>query len=331
MITLETTQPPAWNTIAPHPLVSWEWGEAREKMGIDVVRLAEYEGDTLTDVCQITFHPLPHTHFTIGYAPRTRIPSGDMLKAIKEQARAKKAVFVKFEPYVQATDAGHDPHYDAFLKHVTHSTHPLFPKWTQMLDLQHTEDELFERLKPKWRYNIKLAQRKGVHVREMTTDHGFEIFSKLYFETTHRQEYAGHSKQYHEIVYRTLKESMGHILIAFYEDIPLSAYHLFLFNDVLYYPYGGSSVEHRHVMASNALMWEAIRFGLRHHAKTFDMWGSLSPDYAQDTKGWGGFTRFKEGYGTDFVEFVGSFDLVLNPVLYRVYNVADVVRKKFFL
>lgn len=331
MIQLETTQPPAWNTVAPHPLVAWEWGDAREAMGIDVVRLGEYQDRELVDVCQITFHPLPHTNFTIGYAPRTRIPSHDMIQAIKEHAKVKRAVFVKFEPYVRAQDASADTNLKNFMSEVAHSTHPLFPKWTQMLDLQHTEGELFEALKPKWRYNIKLAQRKGVHVREMTTDHGFEIFSKLYFETTHRQEYAGHSKQYHEIVYRTLKENIGHILIAFYEDTPLSAYHLFLFNDVLYYPYGGSSVEHRNVMASNALMWEAIRFGVRHHAKTFDMWGSLSPDTLTDQSGWGGFTRFKEGYGTDFVEFIGSFDLVLNPVLYRVYNVADIVRKKFFL
>ena len=108
-------------------------------------------------------------------------------------------------------------------------------------DRQKTEDQLLEAMKPKWRYNIRLAQKKGVEVKEMTSDEGFEIFSDLYFQTTNRQSYHGHDKNYHKVIFETLQRSIGHILIAFYEGIPLSAYHLFLFNNVLYYPYGGSS------------------------------------------------------------------------------------------
>ncbi len=329
MIETYTTQPAHWNEKAIHPLVSWEWGEAREKMGVQVVRVGETHNGELSDTYQMTLHPLPHTPYFIGYVPRTRIPSPEVLKELVHIARQKGVLFIKFEPYVKQSEVLRE--HDYFFKESTHSNHPLFPKWTQMLDLTRGEDAIFASLKPKWRYNIKLAHKKGVNVREMTTDAGFEVFSKLYFETAHRQEYAGHSKQYHRTVFETLKDSMSHILVAWYEGVPLGAYHVFLFNDVLYYPYGGSSLEHRNVMGSNALMWETIRFGLRHGAHTFDMWGSLSPDYAGDDSAWGGFTRFKEGYGTDFVEFVGSYDVVLNPILYRVYNVAHIVRSKFFL
>lgn len=329
--TLETFDSQLWDAVAPHPMVSWEWGEARKQMGIDVLHIGEFDGQTLKDAYQITFHAIPHTNMTVGYMPRTTIPSKVVLQEIKLQAQKRKAIFVKMEPYVRKESIVNDTSFQEFQALTTPSPHPMFPLWTQMLDLSKSEEELAAAMKPKWRYNMGLAERKAVTVREMTNDEGFEHFAKLYFETTGRQDYAGHTREYHKIIFDTLKGSMSHILIAFYNNIPLSAYHLLLFNGVLYYPYGGSAIIHRDVMASNLLMWETIRFGIKHGAHSFDMWGSLGPDYDRSAGGWAGFSRFKEGYGTEFVEFVGSYDYVLNPTLYRVYNVADVIRKKLLL
>lgn len=317
-----------WNSVAPHPLVSWEWGEARARMGIDVLRIAETSGEKLMNVFQLTFHQLPHTSYTIGYMPRTFVPSEEVIDVIKIEASKRKAVFVKTEPYVRTSD---NPDLSVLKNNAVHSPHPLFTEWTQMLDLKKSEDELLKNMKSKWRYNIRLAEKKGVTVEEKTSEEGFREFADLYFQTTGRQKYAGHNREYHKIVFEALKDSQSHILIAYYNGEPLSAYHLFHFNDTLYYPYGGSSDKYREVMASNIIMWEAIRLGKKLGAKEFDMWGSLGPDYDRSAGGWAGFTRFKEGFGTEFVQFVGSYDVVLNPVLYRVYNVADVLRKRFLI
>jgi len=311
-----------WNKIAPHPLVAWEWGEARKKMGIDVMRIGEFDQDTLTAAFQVTFHPIPFTFFTIGYMPRTTIPSAEVLDLLEVEAKKHQALFIKIEPYAPKSED------EIFLKRVVVSPHPLFPKWTQKLDLRLGEDELFMNLKPKWRYNVRLAQKNGVIVKEMTNQAGFQIFSDLYFQTTQRQKYRGHNRMYHHTIFESLKDSMSHILVAYYQDTPLAAYHLFLFHNILYYPYGGSSLEHRQVMASNLLMWEAIRFGKRHKAHTFDMWGSLSPDYEMEDGGWAGFTRFKAGYGTTFVEMIGSYDLVIDQILYKSYNIAHAARSR---
>ena len=74
-------------------------------------------------------------------------------------------------------------------------------------------------------------------------------------------KYFGHTKEYHEMVSNSLKDGIAHILIAFYNDVPLAAYELFKFKDIFYYPYGGTSELHRNLMAANLLMWEAIRLG----------------------------------------------------------------------
>ena len=79
-------------------------------------------------------------------------------------------------------------------------------------------------------------------------------------------------------------------------------------------------------MAPHLLMWEVIKFGKSHGAKKFDMWGSLPAGYSE-TDPWSGFTRFKEGFGSRFVQFVGSYDLVIDSIMYPIYNLAYRVRK----
>lgn len=318
-----------YNQKAPHPLQSWEWGEARQKTGIEVLRIGEFKGENLINVFQTTFHKIPHTDFKIGYLPRSVFPSENMLNFLHDYGSKKKVIFLKIEPYEKKVLNHKFPQIGIPLrgtKILNPSPHPLFPKWTIQLDLTKSEDELLKNMHPKTRYNLRLARKKGVVVREMTDHRGFVIFSKLYFETCRRQKYFGHDFDYHQTVFETLKDNIAHILIAFYKETPLAAYEVFTFNDVLYYPYGGSSLEYRNLMAANLLMWETIKFGQKMGCRTFDMWGSLPPDYNQKNP-WAGFTRFKEGYGGRFVELAGSYDLVINQYLYKFYNLAHRLRQ----
>lgn len=323
-----------FNKCAPHPLQSWEWGEARAKMGIELIRVGEFDNEILKNVFQLTFHKIPYTSFTIGYLPRSVIPSSQVLDFLKEEAKKRNCIFIKVEPYVTKGNsnlngiaASQAPRDDVLIK----SNHGLFPNWTQIIDLTKTEEELLKNLHPKTRYNIGLAKKRGVVITEMTNEEGFEIFQKLYFETCKRQGYRGHDNEYHKIVFETLKDKIGHIFVANYVEngktTPLASYHVFTFNDVMYYVYGGSSLEHKNVMAPNLLMWEVIQFGKKNGFSTFDMWGSSPPDYDRNNP-WGGFTRFKEGYGGQFVEFVGSYDFVLNRLLYQLYSLAYSIRRK---
>lgn len=326
----DSTDPKKINAVATHPLQSWEWGEARKKMGIEVVRLGEFDDNTLTNVFQLTFHNIPRSPFSVGYLPRSVFPSTAVLQKISEEAKKRQAIFVKLEPNVSREECAKNYMQSASMKLLRPAKHSLFPKWTQRLDLTISEEKLLNNMKAKTRYNIRLAEKKGVIVKEMTNDEGFDMFIKLYFETTARQKYHGHTRAYHETIFKTLEKSMSHIFIAFYDGVPLSAYHLFAFNNVLYYPYGGSSLLHKNLMASNLLMWKVIQFGKKEHCTAFDMWGSLSPDYDPTTT-WGGFTRFKEGFGSEFFEFCGSFDLVENTFAYSAFNTAQSFRKKFLL
>ena len=304
----------SYNNFVYHPMQSWQWGEARQTMGIEILRITDGENNF-----QLTTHPIPYTPWKIGYLPRSVIPTNEIINFLMEYGKKNKLLFIKIEPYV------FEKKLQVTSYKLQKSPHPLFPSWTQMLDIAKSEEELFKNLKPKTRYNIRLAQKKGVIIKEENNDKGFKIFDDLYFTTCKRQKYYGHTAKYHQIVWNNLKNSIGHILVAYYQDQPLVVYQLWYFKDQIYYVYGGSSEIHRNLMAANLLMWEAIKLGKRLGAKQFDMWGSLPPNYDQNHP-WAGFTKFKEGYGTKFTELVGSYDLLINPFLYQLYNYGYFIR-----
>jgi lipid II:glycine glycyltransferase (peptidoglycan interpeptide bridge formation enzyme) len=322
---LNEAAPDRVDALAKHPLQSWAWGEARARMGTEIVRVIESHDGNDRASFLMTVHPLPGG-FTIGYVPRSEIPSPEVFAFLAEYALSRRMIFIKFEPDADRTSANETAIADlADEIPLKRSSHQLFPNWTMQMDLSPSEEELLSACKQKTRYNIRLAAKKGVVVEERTDYEGFEEFKALYFETTKRQGYYGHNEEYHRTVWDSLKGEIAHILVARYESTPLAAYELFLFKDTLYYPYGGSSDKMRNLMAANLLMWEAIRFGKKNGATTFDMWGSSSPD-AGGADAYGGFTRFKEGYNARFVEKIGSYDLVTNGPAYSAYSIAHRLR-----
>ena len=303
-----------------HPLQSEEWGQFREKTQVKVLSF---------DNLLITIHPIPHTKFNIGYLPRASMPTKQMISELSKIGREENCVFIQLEPYVEKTEElkikinnlGLEP-----------SAHPLFSKYTFILDLTKSEDELLKNMNQKTRYNIKLAQKHGVIVKENNSQVAFEKYWELTKETTQRQKFYAHTKQYHKLMWETLGQTQGksfdqnklsaHLFTAEYKGETLATWILFVYKDTLYYPYGASSSIYKEVMASNLMLWEAIRFGKKLGLKKFDMWGSMGPD--PDTKDpWYGFHKFKQGYGGRLVEFLGSYDLVLNKKVYLLYRIAD--------
>lgn len=316
----------AYNKLVSHVIQSWEWGEFRKAAGLDLVRIGHYQGNKMVKAYQLTFHPVPILKQTIGYLPKGPMPDRDMVRALKDLGNQKNAAFIKIEPNVVVSDQRPVARDQLRKLGLVPSGKSLFAKYNFIIDLTKSDEQILASFSQKTRYNIGIARKKGVQVYESTEDKDFEIYLKLYFETTERQKYFGHTMDYHRKVWQTLKPAgMARVLIAKYQNKPLVAWMLFNFADTFYYPYGGSSVEHRDVMASNLVCFEAIALGKKLKLKYFDMWGALGPE-ANDSDPWFGFHRFKAGYGPMHVEYVGTFDLILKPALYKTLNAAEKLR-----
>lgn len=314
-----------FDRVAKHPLQSWSWGEFRKKTGVELSRLAFGEKN-IEDTFQITWHRIPYTKFCIGYCPKSVVPNKEEVEVIKKEAEKKRAIFVKFEPNEKINTETKKKIMELEKEFNWIKGKPLFTKFTFQLDISKSEDQLLKDMHQKTRYNLRLAEKKGVQIIEDNSETGFEDYWKLMEETTRRQGFFAHGKGYHHKMWQTMTESgMGHLFKAIYEGKTLTTWMVFILNDTIYYPYGASSNENREVMASNLMMWEVIRFGKKQGCRLFDMWGSLGP--TPDLKDpWYGFHKFKQGYGAELVEFLGSFDLVVKPMLYKLYGLTDSLR-----
>jgi lipid II:glycine glycyltransferase (peptidoglycan interpeptide bridge formation enzyme) len=300
-----------------HPLQTKDWAEFRRKTGVKVIETKDFI---------LTLHPFPFTNYTIGYLPKGNFPTKAAIEDLKRIGREENAIFIQLEPNVEDNKELEEKIINLGL---VKSAHPLFTQYTFVLDITPSEEELLKSMSQKTRYNIRLAEKKGVKVIEDNSNKAFEDYLKLLEETTKRQGFYAHTPLYHKLMWETLKtrnsELSAHLLKADYNGSTLVSWILFVCGDTLYYPYGASSTKFKEVMASNLIMWEAIRFGKKLGLKKFDMWGSLgeNPD---PNDPWYGFHKFKQGYGAKLVKFVGSYDLVINPLFYNGYKIADKIR-----
>ncbi len=322
-----------YNKLIKHPVQTWEWGDFQIGEGHKVYRIGVFDHDNIVSAYSVSFHKIPKTDYSIGTVLRGPKIDQEMIDNIRKIAKDEKCIFVKFEPdvYLKTYDENLTPHFiniETNFDGLVISPKVAFYPYSFVVDLTKTEDELLGLMHPKTRYNIRIANRHNVVITEKTDNDGFETYLKLLFETTKRQGFYLHSEMYHRHLWKMLKPTgMVHILLATYQNETLAAHMFFKLGNKFFYPYGASSDNNREVMAPTLLMWEAIKLGKSLGCREFDMWGSLGPN-AKETENGYGFHRFKQGYGGQLVQFAGTYDLVINPQLYKLYNLVDKLRWK---
>jgi len=300
--------------IATHPLQTSAWAEFRKEWGNEVLE---------TKYGILTLHRLPFSKSKIGMFIKGPMPTEEMVKDLIRIGKENNLVFIKLEPNYAVKKgemrcADKEKAISLLRKYGAVPGKTLFTPTTFWIDLTPSEEELMKSFSGKTRYNIRLAQRSGVTVKEDYSDAGFERYLDLTKETVERQGFYAHTKKYHRLMWSILKKAgIAHLLTATYQGEIITTWILFSWKDFLYYPYGASTEKYKNVMANNLMMWGAIKFGKKNGLKTFDLWGR------EEGKG---FTKFKEGYNPRVIEFLGTWDLVINKPAYKLYQLAEAVR-----
>ncbi len=302
-----------------HIVQSPLWGQFKTKMGTPAIRVGDI---------QYTKHKIPLSDLYYGYAPKIN-PTTIDFETLKNSLKEENCVAINLDvPNVEKdTPAGNEAQ-ELLAKHCIKAPKDTFAKSTIILDLNESSEEILKNMHKKHRYNIRYAAKKGVVVRKGTTEADFETFYEILHECAVRQKYFIHSKTYYKTIWEMFsKENKAHILIAEHEEKPLSAWFLFNHEDILYYPYGGSLAEKTNLQHSSAVGWAAIELGKNLGCHTFDMWGSLD-DPTDTTDPWFGFTQFKMRFGGKHITFIDSYDFVINPSMYKLFNTANTLRWK---
>ena len=303
----------AWDAlVSAHPasgfMQSWAWCRFKEVEGYSAVRLGLFKGDTLRGGGIAYVFPSP------GEAVLLALPDGPVLDwqapgagaafralvaAFRASAPGRRAVALRVEPRL--------PVLPAPLRGLARAPVDLVPNETLEVDLG-PEAEMLARMKPKGRYNARLALRRGV---EVTTSTDPADVHEVYFvlaETARYQSFLLEPKSFFINLAQALLPAMGRFAFARYKGITLAAALTVRHGATVTYLYGGHLPLFPEVMASYALHWHVLREAARDGYRVYDFYGYAPPD--RPGHPYAGFSRFKEKFGGRHVPRIGSRDVV---------------------
>jgi lipid II:glycine glycyltransferase (peptidoglycan interpeptide bridge formation enzyme) len=303
-------------SIGPEYLQSWAWGDILKAEGEEIIRTGWRSETSQENLAAATLVKKPlGAGYSYWYAPRGPIfnikpgqdqngSARDFFAAIKELD--PKALFLRIEPSEEIS-----------LDNIKPSL-ALQPKQTLILDLDRSEEELLTDMHPKTRYNIRLAEKKGVTIKEGSLADWPE-FWRLMSLTGERDGFRLHSAAH----YKKLLEadpSFIKLFFAVHEGRHIATGLFCFWGGRATYLHGASDNEARNLMAPYLLQWSVIGQAKRAGFSTYDFYGI-------DEKKWPGVTRFKLGFGGRRVSYPGTYDVIFRPAAYRVYNLLRKIKR----
>ncbi|MCP4168314.1 MAG: peptidoglycan bridge formation glycyltransferase FemA/FemB family protein [Chloroflexi bacterium] len=314
---------------AAHPLQLSAWGKLKSEFGWEAMQIAQIENGYILAGAQVLFRKLPR--FGILPVRIAYIPKGPLVDwrdssqvqalfgGLNSYCRKQGALLLKIEPELRENAAIEEQLLGAGFQP---SSRDIQPQTTVWLDLAADEDTLLARMKQKWRYNVRLAARKGVTVREGAAA-DLATFAKLMETTGQRNEFGVHAAAYYRRFWELFsQEGNAVLLIAEHEQQMLAALMVATAGNKAYYLYGASSNVRRNLMPGHVLQWETMRWAKTRGCIAYDLWGvpdevglDAEAEIPDPPIGLWGVWRFKRGFGGEVVRYTGAWDKTYLPGL----------------
>jgi peptidoglycan pentaglycine glycine transferase (the first glycine) len=345
---MENFRSPAnWNQViaslpGAHLLQTWQWGQVKSRLGWEPFPYVWVSTQGQVTAAAMV---LQRTIAIGGFALQPRIlyvPKGPLLDwsdtrlsqkvldDLQALAHRRGAIFLKADPDIclgtgipGTADAVVNPDGAAYTAELSKrgwraSDEQIQFRNTVIIDLTHSDEQLLARMKQKTRYNIHLAQRKGVAVRAGSLA-DLELLYRMYAETSVRDGFVIRDRCYYLNLWGDFMQArMAEPLVAEVDGEPLAAVVIFYFAKQAYYLNGMSRELHREWMPNFLLQWEAIRRARAAGCSSYDLWGA--PDLFNESDPMWGVYRFKEGFNGQVVRTLGAWDYPARPLLYQLYT-----------
>ena len=343
--------PAAWDAFAAnhaqgHVLQTSLWGELKARVGWQAERVALAQDGVITAGAQILYRRTPWG-MPFAYVPKGPLVDWEqpaqaaaLLRAVEQAARRRRSYLLKLEP-----DLPDSPVMAQRLAGCgfAASRQTVQPRSTVHVDLTADPDEILARMKQKWRYNIRLAGRKGVIVRPGTRA-DLPAFQRLLEITGQRDHFGVHSQAYYDAAFDLFTPpGLATWLLAEYQGELLAGIVVFALGRAAWYLWGASSDHQRNLMPNHALQWAAIEWAKARSCAVYDLWGipdevgagqvsaEAPADNAAESDRQGGLWgvwRFKQGFGGQVVRYVGAWDKVLSRPGLWLHDLAATLRRR---
>lgn len=311
-------------------LQSNQWAEFQNDFGIRKHNISD--NDFWSNVLEYNL-PLVGKYFYIPRGPvRDKNIKHDKLKNcihdLIELAKINKAGWIRLDSF--------DKDIEGIIQELKYklvkAPHDMQPKQLFVLDIDKSEEEILAQMKPKTRYNIKVAEKKNVAIvilNGFENNKKTEKFLDLIEKTGSRKGINFHSKEYYRKMLKNISSDNLKLYLAVYENKIIAGAILVIYGQMATYLHGASDDNNRNVMAPFLLQWQMIKDARENGAKKYDFGGvSIGEDDKEREKKWFGVTRFKQGFSKNNLplEFSGSYDIIVSPIKYWAYRVIQKIK-----
>jgi peptidoglycan pentaglycine glycine transferase (the first glycine) len=314
-------------------LQTTNWARLKNRFGWSSQRVWMRRDGRLVGGAQVLFRSYYLGIVKMGYIPHGPLVDWTddeqvevLFNHIDQAAYSRGAGLLKLEPRVWQDNLPTETWQRVYDRHgCVPSPDTIQPPRTILIDLRPTEDEILAAMKQKTRYNIRLAEKKGVRVREGTAA-DLTAFNRLMQVTGRRDSFGIHQPEYYRAAYELFSPHQAALILAEYEGRPLAGVMVFAWGKNAAYFYGASGDEERQRMPTYAVQWAAMRWAKRRGCTTYDMWGipdaaavELEAGFTDRQDGLWPVYRFKRGFGGEIRRTVGAADRAYNPWLHKLY------------
>lgn len=309
---------------------SLEWGKVKANWIKEVV-LAEDENHKIIGSICVLIRKMP-IFGNIMYSSRGPVCDihdkavlEQLTDGIKELGKKYNAFVYRMEPDIKKEDA----EFRRIVEEIGYKVKDdakdfkdeIQPRFVFRLDIKgKTEDEILANCHQKTRYNIRLATKKGVVIKEGTRE-DLKDFHKIMIETGSRDGFIIRPLEYFEKMYDELAPNHMKLLMAYHENEPIAGIIPIMYGNKVWYLYGASSNKHRNLMPNYLLQWTMIQEAIKRGADMYDFRGvsgvvdESHPQY--------GLYRFKKGFNAEFTEFIGEIYIDYKALTYKLYKLAE--------
>ena len=319
-----------------HFMQSLEWANVKKEWIPEILIVRHKKSNKITGCMIVLIRKLPVIKQNMMYAPRgfTCNPHDketllELTIKVKELAQKYNAFIFKMDPDISNSDA----EFKIFMKSIGYkfskdtpkNLRKMQPKIIERITLtDKTEDELLKSFHEKHRYNIRLASKKGVTLREGTRE-DLPIFYNIMKTTEARNNFYVRPLSYFERIWDSMGSEQVRLIFAEYEGQAIAAVLPIKYGNKVWYLYGGSLNTHRNLMPNYLLQFEMMKWGISNKCDIYDfrgVSGILHPNHPQH-----GVYIFKKGFNGDIIELVNELTIVFNPFVNRIFNIGESVYK----
>ena len=307
-----------------------EWAKVKTEWKNEFIVVKDKE-DNIKGTMSLLLRKMPIFNRYIMYAPRGFVCDIHDKETLKELTEKAKEIAKKYKAFIFRLDPDvlqEDEEFKQIINELGYKTKTdiksiddvIQPKYVFRLDLKNkTEEELLQSFESKTRYNIRLATKKGVTVREGTRN-DLKIFYDIMKTTGSRDDFFIRPLSYFEKIWDEMQPNHVKLFIAEFEGQPIAAVFPIFYGDKVWYLYGGSSNAHRNLMPNYLLQWTMIKWALKNKCNWYDFRGVSGFKNENDPQY--GVYKFKKGFNPTFMEFIDEMYIIYNPFMNSTFNIS---------